>query len=64
MQMQHTKNLIPRRFELGTTLSQPIRAIEIITIRNIAEFLYSFEAIKINASEGKHWSTIETIVIQ
>ena len=25
MQIQHTKNLIPGRFELGTTLSQPNR---------------------------------------
>ena len=38
MQMQYTKNLIPWRFELGTKLSEPIRAIEIITIRDIAEF--------------------------
>ena len=26
MQIQHTKNLIPGRFELGTTLSQPNRS--------------------------------------
>ena len=26
MQTQHTKNLIPERFELGTTLSQPNRS--------------------------------------
>ena len=27
MQMKHTKNLNPERFELGTTLSQPNRSI-------------------------------------
>ena len=32
MQMQHTKNLNPQRFVLGTTLSKPNRSIDFLTI--------------------------------